>query len=32
MPDAEVTAGLAELETMGAAVVAAANAGNAEHR
>ena len=29
MPDAEVTAGLAELETMGAAVVAAANAGNA---
>ena len=29
VPDAEVTAGLAELETMGAAVVAAANAGNA---
>jgi hypothetical protein len=29
VPDAQVTAGLAELETMGAAVVAAANAGNA---
>jgi hypothetical protein len=30
VPDAQVTAGLAELETMGAAVVAAANAGNAD--
>jgi hypothetical protein len=29
VPDAQVTAGLAELETMGAAVVVAANAGNA---
>ena len=29
VPDAQVTAGLAELETMGTAVVAAANAGNA---
>ena len=29
MPDAQVTAGLAELETMGAAVVAAATVGNA---
>ena len=29
VPDSEVTAGLAELQTMGAAVVAAANAGTA---
>jgi len=29
VPDAQVTAGLAELETMGTAVVAAANAGKA---